>query len=64
MASWTPKVKKVLRDNKCVFFRQGRGDHEIWSSPINNHHFTVDSKITSKQLANAVMKQAGINHKF
>jgi hypothetical protein len=33
--SYTPKLKKILRDKGCRFERQGAGDHEIWFSPIN-----------------------------
>jgi hypothetical protein len=33
-ASFTPELKKVLSDAGCYFERQGKGDHEIWYSPI------------------------------
>jgi len=36
--------------------RQGRGDHEIWESPINGKCFTVDGDIHSRQTANATLK--------
>jgi hypothetical protein len=36
----------------------GKGDHEIWLSPINNHKFPVDGNIKSRDLANVVLKQA------
>lgn len=63
-ASFTPDVKRLLKDHKCVPVRQGKGDHEIWYSPVSNRNFTVDNKIKSRHLANHVMKEAGINHKF
>jgi len=44
----------------CRYDRPGKGDHEIWYSPINNHKFPVDSNIKSRDLANVVLKQAGI----
>ena len=62
--SLTREVKKVLREHGCFFIRQGRGDHEIWESPITQLRFTVDGKILSRHTANAVMKQAGIEHRF
>ena len=64
MADFAPDVKRVLRDHGCTFVRQGKGDHEIWYSPITNRNVTVDGKIKSRHTANAVMKQAGIAVKF
>ena len=39
MADYSPDVKRVLRANGCYFHRQGKGDHEIWYSPITNRYF-------------------------
>jgi len=64
MADYTRAVKKHMSDNGCYFIRRGKGDHDIWYSPISNRNVTVDGKIQKRHLANAVMKQAGINHKF
>jgi predicted RNA binding protein YcfA (HicA-like mRNA interferase family) len=64
MTSFTPDVIRVLLANSCHFVRHGRGDHDIWYSPITGRHFTVDARILSRHTANAVMKQAGIRHKF
>lgn len=50
----------LLKENGCYFVRQGKGDHEIWFSPITNKNFPVDGVITSKTLAKLVLKQAGI----
>jgi hypothetical protein len=60
MASYTRLVKEILRRHGCRFDRPGKGDHEIWLSPINNHKFPVDGNIKSRDLANVVLKQAGI----
>jgi len=46
--SFTRELKRVLRDNACHFDRQGKGDHEIWFSPITNHYFVVDQQIKSR----------------
>ncbi|WP_342795380.1 type II toxin-antitoxin system HicA family toxin [Nitrospirillum viridazoti] len=54
----------MLREHGCVFVRQGKGDHEIWRSPITNANFPVDKKTMSHITANMVMKQAGIVHRF
>jgi hypothetical protein len=64
MATYTPKLKEILLAHGCTFDRPGRGDHEIWYSPITNRRFPVDHKILSRHTANAVLKQAGIPKQF
>lgn len=64
MADYAPKLKEILRSYGCRFDRQGKGDHEIWFSPISGRRFPVDSKIKSRHTANAVLKQAGIEKHF
>jgi len=64
MANFTLELKKILRSAGCYFVRQGKGDHEIWYSPITNIHFVVDQKIKSRNTANAVLKQAGLSKRF
>ena len=54
----------MLGENGCYFERPGKGDHEIWFSPISKRRFPVDSKIKSRHTANAVLKQAGLLKKF
>lgn len=63
-SSFTPRLKKVLLSYDCRFERQGRGDHEIWFSPLTERCFVVDSDIKSRHTANAVLKQAGIEKQF
>jgi hypothetical protein len=46
--------------NGSTFVRQGKGDHEIWQSPINGRRFMVDNKIKSRKWANIKLKNAGI----
>ena len=62
--SYTRRLKRLLKDNDCSFYRQGKGDHEIWYSPITKRKFPVDSHIPSKHLANEVLKQAGLPKAF
>jgi HicA-like toxin of HicAB toxin-antitoxin system len=62
--SFTPEVKRILNLHGCVSIRRGKGDHEIWFSPITKRNFPVDSKILSRHTANGIMKQAGISHHF
>ena len=64
MADYTRDLKLYLREAGCHFERQGKGDHEIWFSPITNIRFVVDNHIRSRHTANAVLKQAGLPKKF
>ncbi|MBX6427226.1 MAG: type II toxin-antitoxin system HicA family toxin [Variibacter sp.] len=54
----------MLREAGCYFVRQGRGDHEIWASPITGKRFPVDADIKSRHTANAVLEQAGLPKAF
>ena len=64
MAEYEKKVRDILKEYGCYFLRHGKGDHDIWHSPINGANVTVDSKIKSRHTANAVLKQSGIDFKF
>jgi predicted RNA binding protein YcfA (HicA-like mRNA interferase family) len=64
MAGFEHDVRRLLLEHGCSFKRHGKGDHDIWWSPITKRHITVDGKIRSRHTANAIMKQAGIEHKF
>ncbi|MTJ48506.1 type II toxin-antitoxin system HicA family toxin [Dolichospermum sp. UHCC 0259] len=62
--SFTPEVKKILDGAGCYFERSGKGDHEIWYSPLTQRRFVVDQSIKSRHTANAVLKQAGLPKAF
>ncbi|MEM8723672.1 MAG: type II toxin-antitoxin system HicA family toxin [Cyanobacteria bacterium P01_G01_bin.39] len=62
--SLTPRLKKLLTKAECYFERQGKGDHEIWFSPLTKRRFVVDNSIKSRHTANAVLKQAGLPKAF
>jgi hypothetical protein len=64
MATYEREVREYLKEHGCRFERHGKGDHDIWYSPLTNRRFTVDNKIKSRHTANAVLKQAGIAKKF
>ncbi|MBE6100762.1 MAG: type II toxin-antitoxin system HicA family toxin [Selenomonas ruminantium] len=64
MAEYEKKVREILKENGCTFVRRGKGDHDIWHSPLSNKNFPVDTKIKSRHTANAIMRQSGINHRF
>jgi hypothetical protein len=60
MADYTRQVKKILSENDCRFVRQGKGDHEIWFSPITGRNITVDGSITKRSSAIKTIQKAGI----
>ena len=62
--SLTPKLKKIRMESGCYFERPGKGDHDIWYSPITQRRFVVDSAIKSRHTANTVLKQAGLPKQF
>jgi predicted RNA binding protein YcfA (HicA-like mRNA interferase family) len=64
MPDYAPQVLKYLSDAGCQFRRHGKGDHDIWWSPISGKNVTVDGKIKSRHTANEVLKQAGLGKKF
>lgn len=64
MAEFEKEVRRILKENNCSFVRRGKGDHDIWYSPITSRHVTVDTKIKSRHTANAILKQSGINFRF
>jgi ribosomal protein L16/L10AE len=62
--NFTPAVKRLLRAAGCRFERHGKGDHEIWYSPITKRRFMVDARIKSRHWANHTLKQAGLPKAF
>ncbi|MCE3250308.1 MAG: YcfA family protein [Geminicoccaceae bacterium] len=64
MADYAPSVKTLLKEAGCWRDRQGKGDHEIWYSPLSERKFPVDNKIKSRHTANGVLKQAGLRKAF
>jgi hypothetical protein len=64
MAEYEKKVREKLSEYGCSFLRHGKGDHDMWYSPITKRSFPVDGKINSRYMANVIMKQAGIDYHF
>ena len=64
MSDYGKTIRRILADNNCSFVRRGKGDHDIWHSPISNRNVTVNGKIYSRYEAKEVLKQAGIKHKL
>jgi hypothetical protein len=57
-------IKRILKDAGCHFVRHGRGDHEVWFSPITGKGVIVDSGCKSRHTANETLKQAGLPKAF
>ena len=60
MAALYRELAAKLRAAGCRMVRQGKGSHEIWRSPVSGRTFSVPANITSKRLANEILKQAGL----
>lgn len=54
------ELKRILTAHGCTFVRHGKGDHEIWYSPISDRTVTVDAGTKKRFTVDAVLKQAGI----
>jgi hypothetical protein len=64
MNGFSKQLKQFLLDAGCSFVRHGKGDHEIWYSPITKRHVTVDYRNMSRHTANACLKQADLPKRF
>lgn len=64
MVSFLRDLKEALLAAGCHFHRNGKGDHEIWYSPVSQRYFTVDRGTKSRHTANETLKQAGLPKQF
>jgi hypothetical protein len=58
------RLTTLLRGAGCRFERQGKGSHEVWSSPITRRMFAIPRNIRNPVLANEILKQAGLPKAF
>nr|WP_314262163.1 type II toxin-antitoxin system HicA family toxin [uncultured Devosia sp.] len=58
------EIVKLLIKAGCEIRRHGKGDHEVWFSPITQRTFTLDRGVISRHTANATLKQAGLGKRF
>ena len=56
VSTYYRELRRILLDHGCTFVRNGKGDHEIWRSPINNRTFTVDAGTRKRYTANAALE--------
>jgi len=64
MGGYLRELKELLQKAGCQYVWPGKGDHEIWCSPISKRHFTVDHGVKSRHTANETLKQAGLPKAF
>ena len=64
MADYTRKVKRLMSDKGCYFVRYGKGDHEIWYSPITERNIVVDGSIVKRSSALKTLKKAGVEQRI
>jgi HicA toxin of bacterial toxin-antitoxin, len=57
-------VRKILAEHGCEFQRHGRGDHDVWFSPLAMRPLTVPRKIKSRHTANGILRDAGLPKQF
>ena len=64
MTGFGKAVRDKLLEANCNFVRHGKGDHDIWYSPISAQNLTVPVKLMSRHLANKILKDAGLPKAF
>jgi predicted RNA binding protein YcfA (HicA-like mRNA interferase family) len=62
MNGFYSQVIAVLRQHGYSFLRPGKGAHDIWTNGKRNQ--TVSKNMPSRHMANEIMKQADISHRF
>ncbi|MBK7000976.1 MAG: type II toxin-antitoxin system HicA family toxin [Rhodoferax sp.] len=62
-SGYYPALRALLLAHGCYLVRQGKGSHEMWYSPISGNSVTVSVTVTSRNTANAILKDAGIKRK-
>ncbi|MEL6112278.1 MAG: type II toxin-antitoxin system HicA family toxin [Pseudomonadota bacterium] len=63
-ATYYQALTALLKNNGCVFVRQGKGDHEIWYSPHTKRNIIVDKGGKVRHTANNTLKTAGLPKAF
>jgi predicted RNA binding protein YcfA (HicA-like mRNA interferase family) len=58
------ELTSILKDAGWHFVRQAKGSHEFWYSPVAKRMFSIPSNISSRRLANDILRQAGLPKAF
>ncbi|PZO91882.1 MAG: type II toxin-antitoxin system HicA family toxin [Sphingomonas sanxanigenens] len=61
MAGFYKDVKRRLIEAGCTFVRNGKGDHEIWYSPITRRNVILDRGVQIRHTANGTLIDAGLD---
>lgn len=62
MNGYEAQIKKLPSEHGWRFIRPGKGSHEIWAKGSDQQ--TTPKGCKSRLLANAILKNCGIPHKF
>jgi predicted RNA binding protein YcfA (HicA-like mRNA interferase family) len=62
MKGYYNQIKAMLQQHGFFLSRQAKGSHEMWSK--GSVSVTVSTSCQSRFTANAIMRQAGIDHRF
>jgi hypothetical protein len=54
-------LREILLANQCFFVRQERAAMKYGEAQFSNMQFSVPVTVASKNTANAILKQAGID---
>jgi hypothetical protein len=50
------QIERLLWDAGCTFVRHGKGNHEIWHSPVSNRHFVFDRSVRVRHTAKGILQ--------
>ncbi len=62
MNGYYSAVIALLKQRNYTYDRAAGGSHEMWTNGKRKQ--TVSKNMPSRDMANKIMKQAGIDHKF
>ena len=58
------QIERLLLDAGCHLVRMGKGDHDIWFSPVTGRSFVFDRGVKVRHTANGILKDAGLDKAF
>jgi predicted RNA binding protein YcfA (HicA-like mRNA interferase family) len=64
MNGYFKQLCEVLTKNGWAYYGPGKGSHQKWRKSGISHSVLVPFNCYSRHTANAVLREAGIDHKF
>jgi predicted RNA binding protein YcfA (HicA-like mRNA interferase family) len=64
MNGYFQQVCALLRDHGWEYYKPGKGSHQKWKKTQGGQVVLVPFNCYSRHTANAVLRDAGIDHKF